>query len=236
MTMIARALNLTVAALAAATLFGCEKSEPSPTDAPQALPGVTPAPPMNRTSVPAPQATPPGAPTAAPTADAPSSGATLDGSTLILEGLAFTVPTDWVAEPAPVSPMGPKAVFAIPHAAGSTENASVRITHYPGMKGKDEANIDRWVGQSRKADGSPMTRDEVKIEHKNLDAVKLTTVDITGAIQATMRAAPKPGSRMIAAIVDHPKGPHFVTIVGDETTIAEAEKTIRTFLDSAKVQ
>jgi hypothetical protein len=40
---------------------------------------------------------------------------------------------------------------------------------------------------------------------------------------------------MIAAIVDHPKGPHFVKATGGIPSMKQAEEAIFAFLKSAKV-
>ena len=148
----------------------------------------------------------------------------------------MTIPDGWVVQPVKPGPMAAKAAFALPKADGAQENGSVRITHYPGMKGKDDMNIDRWLGQTAQADGTPTTRDSAKIEHKTIGNVHLTTVDVSGAVKATMRSAPQAGGRMIAAIVDHPRGPHFVVATGEAATIAKWETAVHEFLQSAKAE
>ena len=104
------------------------------------------------------------------------------------------------------------------------------------MKGKDKMNIDRWLGQTVLADGTPAKRENAKIEQKTIGNVKLTTIDVSGAVKATMRSTPQPGRRMIAAIVDHPQGPHFVVAIGEAATIAKWETAVHAFLGSAKVE
>ncbi len=247
MTKTCQTIALTITLATVVTLSGCEKSESS-TSSPPVTAQPAPTQPKAAQSAAKPQPTTAPKPAmpamphgnlealAAPLAGLVNSGAVLEGSTLKLAGLNLTMPSEWTAEPTPTGPMAPKAVFSMPGAEETAEAGSVRITHYPSMKGKDEMNIDRWIGQARKADGTPMTRADAKIEKKELGNVRLTTVDITGAIQATMRSAPKAGTRMIAAIVDHPKGPHFVSIVGDEKTMGKWEQTITKFLASAKVE
>ena len=116
---------------------------------------------------------------------------------------------------------------------GDQEDGMVRITHYPGMKGIDEANIDRWVAQVRHSDGTPSTRDDAGIKVTEKGNVRLTVADLSGNVKATMRATSRPNSRMIAAIVDHPQGPHFIVATGSIGTIQRWEGAIRAFLDSA---
>lgn len=112
----------------------------------------------------------------------------------------------------------------------------VRVTHFPGMKGKDEMNIDRWLGQVAKNDGSTISREDTTITRSENNGVKLTVVDVSGTVRITMRSSAKPNSRMIAAIVDHPQGPHFVVIAGGHETMSKWEDSIHAYLQSAAVK
>ncbi len=202
--------------------FGCEKANTStPTDSA----GLSNEPPAVET---------------AKTGRAPASGAPASGGEpagtgekLRLAGLTMTVPKGWVSQAVPPGPMAPKRVYTLPKADGDEEDGMVRITHFPGMEGKDEANIDRWLAQVRHSDGTPSTRDDAGIKVTEKRNVRLTVADLSGIVKATMRATPRPNSRMIAAIVDHPRGPHFVVATGGIATIQRWEGTIRAFLDSA---
>jgi len=164
----------------------------------------------------------------------PTAGSNIDGATLHLAGITMTIPDGWVAQPVSPGPMAPVAVFALPKADGAQEDGSVRITYFPAMKGKDDLNIDRWLGQTARADGTPTKREDAKIEYKDIGNVHLKTVDVSGAVKATMRSAAQPGGRMIAAIVDHPRGPHFVVATGETATIAKWERAVHDFLGSVK--
>lgn len=155
------------------------------------------------------------------------------GEKLRLAGLTMMVPEGWVSQAVPPGPMAPKRVYTLPKADGDEEDGMVRITHFPGMKGKDKANIDRWLAQVRHADGTPSTRDDAGIKVTEKKNVRLTVADLSGIVKATMRATPRPSSRMIAAIVDHPQGPHFIVATGSIGTIQRWEGAIRAFLDSA---
>jgi len=172
-----------------------------------------------------------------PSRPAPSAEeAKVEGDKLLLTGLTLTLPGGWTSQPieAP-GPMAPKAVFKIQNDKG--DGGMVRITHYPNMKGKDkdEMNIDRWLAQVTQPDGTPSTRAQANIETAEVGQVRLTMVDLSGAVKLTMRDTPKEGMRMIAAIVDHPKGPHFVVAAGPADLIAKSKEQIVGFLKSAKV-
>jgi hypothetical protein len=160
---------------------------------------------------------------------------------LALEGLTMTVPAAWASRPIKPGPMAPKAVFGIPGPGGEAAECTVRITHFPNMKkleNMERQNIDRWISQVVRADGHPSTRDDAKIEKHDLGAIRLTTVDLTGTVMMGMRGmgAGSPNHRMIAAIVDHPQGPHFVKATGPAAPMDAAEDAILAFLKSAKVK
>jgi len=163
-------------------------------------------------------------------------GAALSGSALQLDGLTMTVPDGWQKGEIAPGPFAPVAVFVMPKADEDTEGGQVRITHYPNMKGKDDMNIQRWLGQVTKDDGSSYSLDDANLTVKESGHVRIKTIDVTGNVKATMRETPRANSRMIAAIVDHPQGPHFIVSSGGAATIAKNADSIQAFLDSAKVE
>lgn len=170
----------------------------------------------------------------APTADQPAKGA---GSKLTLTGLTMSIPAGWVQEAEKPGPMAPKAVFKLSGVEGDPTAGEVRITHFPGMKGMDRQNIDRWISQVGQPSGQPSTRENAKLTVTDHGAVHLTVVDITGSVNSSMDAQTeaKPNHRLIAAIVDHPKGPHFVKASGSVACIDKWEASILAFFKSAQV-
>ena len=182
--------------------------------------------------------TPQPAPPAKPVEPATPVAPPPKGTTLKLTGLTMTVPEGWVEEKVEPTPMGPKAIYRIPKLDAAGEDGMVRITHYPNMKGKDkdDMNIDRWLGQVSKPDGQPLTRSDAKITTTEVGPVRLTVVDLSGSAKMTMRDTAKPNQRMIAAIVDHPQGPHFVVSAGPAASMEKWAAQIDAFLKSAKVE
>jgi len=218
----------------AGTLVGCEKEVAPPQVPAEKATGPSaatlPAPPRSPAT---PPAMPPNHPAAA---EMESSGAIIDGSTLKLAGISLSLPKGWESEAVSPSPMAPVAVLRIPKTSPEGENGTVRVTYFPNMKGMDESNIQRWLGQVTKADGQPMSREDAAIKVEELGKVRLTTVDLTGSIKVTMRDAPEPDMRMITAIIDHPKGPHFVVAAGDAKSMETWADQILSFLESAKAE
>jgi hypothetical protein len=162
--------------------------------------------------------------------------APMPGKTLELEGLSLAVPEGWKPKEIQPGPFAAVAAFTLPRAEGDSADGSVRITHYPNMKGMDDMNIDRWLAQVTHDDGSRYSREEAKFAVREMGNVRLKTLDMTGNVQATMADAPQPNSRMIAAIVDHPKGPHFIIVSGKIGTINQWEGSVSAFLKSATVK
>jgi len=234
-----------------ALVAGCEKSttskpadekatptSASPAHPPRAADAKKPTPPpATDAASPAPTqpAQPPSNPPAPPPPTAPvDRSGMMPGKPLELTGLTLTVPDGWVREEVPPGPMAAVAAFKLPKVEGDQADAAVRITHFPNMKGMDDQNIDRWLGQVTQANGAPYTRTGANIDTKTIGNVKMTVIDLSGSVKATMSADPKPNSRMIATILDHPQGPHFVVVTGDAATMARWEGSISAFLRSAK--
>ncbi|MGB0715153.1 MAG: hypothetical protein ACPGXK_04700 [Phycisphaerae bacterium] len=171
--------------------------------------------------------------TAAPTATASDA----KGGSFAHAGVQFSVPAGWVEEAVTPSPMGPKAVFNLPTEAGKPA-CSVRITHYPNMRGRpgmDDMNINRWLAQVKKSDGSAITREDANVQEIDLGDVKLIVVDATGVIAGGMGVETSLAERrMISAIVKHANGPHFVKVTGAADAMGKAADSIMTFLKSAK--
>lgn len=166
----------------------------------------------------------------------PAAPSDRSGSLLRLTGITLNVPAGWESQQIqPGGAMAPKAVYQIPAAKAGNDPGMVRITHFPEMKGKDDQNVDRWIAQVTKGDGKPATRADAKVEKTETGNIRLTTVDVSGNVKMTMRDTGKPDHRMIAAIVDHPKGPHFIVIAGPVEAMKIWEADIMQFLKSATV-
>ena len=169
--------------------------------------------------------------------DSPSKQSKTDSQLLELDGLSFTVPKGWMRQPQDKrGPMSPKAVFTIPGIKAEDAAGTVRITHFPTMKGKNDLNIQRWLGQVTKADGRPSTRKDATITKVDIGEVRLTIVDLSGSVRITMRQTPKPDHRLIACILDHPREPHFVVVAGGKMQMKRWQDEIHAFLRSAKVK
>jgi hypothetical protein len=147
--------------------------------------------------------------------------------------LKFTVPAGWVAEERTSSMR--VAQYRLPKATSDTEDASLVLYYFgQGQGGSTAANIERWVGQMKQADGGPA---KAKEEHFETNGLKVATVDVSGTYVA--ETAPgsgelhnKAGYRLRAAVVETPKGSYFVKLVGPEKTVAQWEESFVSYIRS----
>ncbi|ATB29320.1 hypothetical protein [Melittangium boletus] len=151
-------------------------------------------------------------------------------------GLTWTAPKDWEAQPA--RPMR-AATYRIAPAKGDTDSAELAVFYFgPGQGGDVDANVKRWVGQFQKPDGTAVTDKETRTKKETLNGLSITTVDVkgtyTGGGPMMGPSSPKPGSRLLGAIVEGPEGPLFFKLTGSERTVNGAEKGFRKLVESVK--
>lgn len=169
-------------------------------------------------------------PPAAPQAQPAPQGAAEAG------GLSWTAPAGWESQGA--RPMR-VATYRIAPAKGDTEGAELAIFYFgEGQGGAVDANVKRWLGQFQKADGTPVTEKDAHSKKETVNGLAVTTVDVkgtyTGGGPMMGPATPKPGHRLLGAIIEGPQGPVFFKLTGPERTVASAEKGFRKLLESVK--
>jgi len=148
--------------------------------------------------------------------------------------LKFTVPAGWVEEERSSSMR--VAQYRLPKAQTDTEDASLILYYFgQGQGGSTAANVERWVGQMKQADGS--SAKDPKEERFETNGLKVTAVDIAGTYVA--ETAPgsgtfhnKPGYRMRGAVVETPNGSYFVKLVGPEKTVTQWNESFLSYLRS----
>ena len=111
-----------------------------------------------------------------------------------------------------------------------------------GAGGTIEANITRWQGQFKQADGGS-TADVTKTEVKTIAGQKVNLVDISGNFidspGGPFSGKPKverENYRMLAAIIQTPEnGNYFVKLYGPKATIDKNEEHFKSMIDSLKI-
>jgi hypothetical protein len=145
--------------------------------------------------------------------------------------LKFTVPAGWVEEERTSSMR--VAQYRLPKAATDTEDASLVLYYFgQGQGGSASANVERWVGQMKQAEGSSPKQESLEV-----NGLKVTTVDVAGTYVA--ETAPgsgtfnnKPGYRLRAAVVETPNGSYYVKLVGPEKTVTQWNESFLNYLKS----
>jgi hypothetical protein len=141
-------------------------------------------------------------------------------------GLKWTAPPAWKAQAQ--RPMR-AATYTVPRAAGDAEDGECAVFYFgPGQGGGVDANIKRWTGQFD-ADKP------AKTSKATVNGLPVTRIDLTGAYKASagpmMQAgAPKPGYRLLGAIVEGPEGAVFFKFTGPQKTVAAQQQAFETLL------
>ena len=152
--------------------------------------------------------------------------------------LAFTTPPGWKVR-APSSSMR-IAEFVLPGQDGASEPAELVVYYFGGTGGSVEANVQRWISQFAQTDGRASS-EVARREARTINALKVALVDVSGTYTAEVRPGAtehfnKPGFRMRAAVVDTPKGPYFVKLVGPASTVTRWDGAFAAFLDSIRFE
>lgn len=150
-------------------------------------------------------------------------------------GLRFSVPGEWVRKPGG-SPMR-LAEFVLPGPGG---DADLAVYRFAGGGGDVQSNVFRWRTQFTKADGSPLTDADGKVQESAKGALKVTTVDLEGiyVAQVTPGSAERysdPNYRMLALIVEGAGDPYFFKAVGPVKTMALWESSLPKLVESMVV-
>jgi len=150
------------------------------------------------------------------------------------DGIELTPPEGWTALPRKSTggafAVVPEAAFQLPAGDDASADVSVRLTHFPKMKRVPlEMHLNRWYGQFRQPDGTP-TKEVAMTQSFVVDDITVTLADISG----TLVQGNVPNFRMLAAAIEHDKGPHFLTAKGPAPAVAKWRDSIVSYLKSVK--
>jgi hypothetical protein len=147
-------------------------------------------------------------------------------------GVRWTAPAGWTNEGS--RPMR-AATYTIAPASGDKASAECGVYFFgPGQGGTVEANLDRWKGQFKGADGKVAS---AQVAKRTVHGLVVTTIDIAGeysGMAGPMAAstAAVPGYRLLGAIVVGPGGNVFVKFTGPAKTIAANQQKFEQLLSS----
>lgn len=149
--------------------------------------------------------------------------------------LRFKAPPEWIVEK-PSSAMR-LAQYRLPKADGDSEDASLVLYFFgTNQGGSVQANVERWISQMEQPDGSS-SEPKAKQEILTVNQLKIATIDLTGTYIA--ETAPgssvrhnKPNFRLRAAVIETPKGTHYVKLVGPSKTVSRWDKAFNDYMQS----
>jgi hypothetical protein len=149
-------------------------------------------------------------------------------------GLSWTAPPDWKTQAE--RPMR-AATYSIPAVKGDAEPAELAVFFFGAASGGGvEANVQRWIEQFQKADGTSAAKDAT-VKKEKIAGLSATTLDVKGTYMGGSMmgpSTPKPGYRLLGAIVEGPGGNVFFKLTGPDKTVSGAEKSFRKMLDGLK--
>jgi hypothetical protein len=149
--------------------------------------------------------------------------------------LRFKAPPEWMVEK-PSSAMR-LAQYRLPKAEGDSEDASLVLYFFgTNQGGSVQANVERWISQMEQPDGGSSNA-KAKQETLTVNQLKIATIDLTGTYIA--ETAPgsgvrhnKPDFRLRAAVIETPKGTHYVKLIGPSKTVSRWDKAFNAYLQS----
>jgi hypothetical protein len=160
-----------------------------------------------------------------PAAAAP--GPVIESREVEIGSLCLTAPNEWVRR----QPSSQFLIteFSLPKAEGDTEDGRLTVSTAGGAL---EDNLNRWKGQFG---GKP---DKESQETLEVGDVKVTWVDYSGTFSDQRGpfalATPKPGYRMLGAVIPLGDQLFFVKGYGPEKTVASHAEKIRSLILSLK--
>ncbi len=161
------------------------------------------------------------------------------GTVTEIDGLKSTAPAAWkYAKPA--SDMQ-RAAFTIPKEEGDKYDATLTVYFLgAGGGGGNKANIDRWKGMIKPADGVK-DEDAFKTNEMKVGDIKVTIFEGNGTYKHKNRPFdPKeegelrPNYRLVGVIFESPNGPYFMRMVGPAKTMDANKKAFEEWLKNFK--
>ncbi len=196
----------------------CAKDEPAPAVHPPAK---------------APAKTAPEAATLPASAPAPTGARAIDSET----GLHFDVPEGWSSFP-PTS-RSRVAELVPPRATGDPEDARLVVSYFANGAGSPEANVGRWRGQMRSANGMELADTDVQVRSATLGGVPSTIFEARGTyLESQMPGGPTreiPKAAMFAVQIEGTHGAWFLKLTGPEGTVLGARAGFEALLASIRI-
>jgi thiol-disulfide isomerase/thioredoxin len=98
----------------------------------------------------------------------------------------------------------------------ANDGAPAEVVVFQGIGGSPQANIMRWQGQVRGADGQPVEAETSSLE---VAGVPVTMVELQGQYVGMGQQPPQDDQIFLGAVIEAPSGDLHVRFVGDQTTV-----------------
>jgi hypothetical protein len=150
-------------------------------------------------------------------------------------GLSFQAPESWKS--VPTRSQMRRAQLQVEPASGDDYPAMLVVYAFPGGAGSIDANLKRWQGQFKDADGNPPKIESKAVKGKN---VEVTRVETAGHYKPSPipGVAPEPereNARMLVAVVSTDRVSYFLKMVGPDKTMTSLRPTFDALISSIEV-
>ena len=152
-----------------------------------------------------------------------------DGATQArFAGFEAPIPTSWTLRPEPRQFRA--ATFVVP-AQGDGDQGELAI--FAGIRGSDEANIDRWEGQFQEPTGGP---GQAIVDPMPNATFPTVLVELRGKYQGMGMPSPRDGMAFLAAIVRAPgREILHIRLTGPEATVDAAREDWLAFVGGLNI-
>ena len=150
-------------------------------------------------------------------------------------GLTFQAPESWKAIPTRSTMR--RAQLQVEPVSGDDYPALLVVYAFPGGAGSVDANLKRWQGQFKNADGNPPKIESKIIKGKNTDVTRVETAGHykPSSFPGVAQEPERDNARMFVAIVTTDKAGYFLKMVGPDKTMNSIRSTFDGLISSIEV-
>ncbi len=151
-------------------------------------------------------------------------------------GLSFKAPKSW--ESVPTTSTMRRAQLKVEPVAGDDYPAELVVYAFPGGAGTVEANLKRWQGQFKDADGKPPKIESKTVKGMNTEVTRVETAGHykPGTVPGRAPEPERENARMLVAIVTTARVGYFLKMVGPDKTMNSLKPSFDAVISSLEVK